>query len=81
MNRSCASTLTSISGVADELSIGSMRLKNVAFLVFPDDQPPIQSSGARLTRTYRNTGGRVDGESAADAPANARATTGAVAVD
>jgi hypothetical protein len=28
--------------VADELSIGSIRLKNVAFLVFPDDQPPFR---------------------------------------
>ncbi len=26
--------------VADELSIGAFRLRNVAFLVFPDDQPP-----------------------------------------
>ena len=42
--------------VADELSIGSMRLKNVAFLVFPDDQPPFNQAAARLTRTYRNTG-------------------------
>jgi predicted aspartyl protease len=26
--------------LADELTIGSFRIKNVAFLVFPDDQPP-----------------------------------------
>ena len=26
--------------VADEVSIGSFRVRNVAFLVFPDDQPP-----------------------------------------
>jgi predicted aspartyl protease len=30
--------------VADDLSIGSMRLKNVAFLVFPDDQPPFNQT-------------------------------------
>jgi hypothetical protein len=30
--------------VADELSIGSIRLKHVAFLVFPDDQPPFNES-------------------------------------
>jgi Aspartyl protease len=35
--------------VADELSIGSVRLKHVAFLVFPDNQPPFneQSPGSR----------------------------------
>lgn len=35
--------------IADELSIGSVRLKHVAFLVLPDNQPPFneQSSGAR----------------------------------
>ena len=34
---------------ADELSIGSVRLKHVAFLVLPDDQPPLneQSPGSR----------------------------------
>ncbi len=30
--------------VADELSIGSIRLRNVAFLVFSDDQPPFSQS-------------------------------------
>jgi predicted aspartyl protease len=30
--------------VADELSIGSIRLRHVAFLVFPDDQPPFSHS-------------------------------------
>jgi hypothetical protein len=30
--------------VADELSIGSIRLRHVAFLVFPDDQPPFSQS-------------------------------------
>jgi predicted aspartyl protease len=35
--------------IADELSIGSIRLKNVEFLVFPDDQPPFnqQTPGSR----------------------------------
>ena len=35
--------------VADELSIGSLRLKHVAFLVLPDNQPPFneQSPGSR----------------------------------
>jgi predicted aspartyl protease len=35
--------------VADELSIGLIRLRNVAFLVFPDDQPPFnqQTPGSR----------------------------------
>jgi len=35
--------------VADELSIGSIRLKNVEFLVFPHDQPPFnqQTPGSR----------------------------------
>ena len=35
--------------VADELSIGSIRVKHVAFLVFPDKQPPFdqQASGSR----------------------------------
>src|SRR5262249_34356087 len=35
--------------VADELSVGSIRLKHVAFLVMPDDQPPFngQSLGSR----------------------------------
>ena len=35
--------------VAEELSLGSIRLKNVAFLVFPDDQPPFnqQAPGSR----------------------------------
>ena len=35
--------------VADELSIGSIRIKHVAFLVFPDNQPPFneQSPGSR----------------------------------
>ena len=35
--------------VEDELSIGSIRLKNVEFLVFPDDQPPFnqQTPGSR----------------------------------
>ena len=35
--------------VADELSIGSVRLRQVAFLVLPDNQPPFneQSPGAR----------------------------------
>jgi hypothetical protein len=30
--------------VADELSVGSIRLKHVAFLVFPDDQPPFDEA-------------------------------------
>jgi predicted aspartyl protease len=30
--------------VADELSIGSIRLRHVAFLVLPDDQPPFNQS-------------------------------------
>src|SRR5208282_2514017 len=30
--------------VAGELSIGSIRLRNVAFLVLPDDQPPFNQS-------------------------------------
>jgi predicted aspartyl protease len=35
--------------VADELSIGSIRVRDVAFLVLPDNQPPFdeQSSGSR----------------------------------
>ena len=35
--------------VADELSFGSIRIKHVAFLVLPDNQPPFneQSSGSR----------------------------------
>ena len=35
--------------VADELSIGSIRIRHVAFLVLPDDQPPFdaQSPGSR----------------------------------
>ncbi len=35
--------------VADELSIGPIRLKNVGFLVFPDDEPPFnqQTPGSR----------------------------------
>ncbi len=35
--------------VADELAIGSIRIKHVAFLVLPDDQPPFneQSPGSR----------------------------------
>lgn len=35
--------------IADELSIGPVRLEHVAFLVLPDDQPPFneQSSGSR----------------------------------
>jgi len=35
--------------VADELSIGSIRIQHVAFLVLPDNQPPFneQSSGSR----------------------------------
>ena len=35
--------------IAEELSVGTVRLKNVAFLVFPDDQPPFneQSPGSR----------------------------------
>jgi len=35
--------------VADELSVGSIRTKHVAFLVLPDNQPPFneQSSGSR----------------------------------
>jgi hypothetical protein len=35
--------------VADELSIGTIRIKHVAFLVLPDDQPPFndQSPGSR----------------------------------
>jgi len=35
--------------VADELSIGSIRVRHVAFLVLPDNQPPFdeQSSGSR----------------------------------
>jgi hypothetical protein len=35
--------------IADELSIGSVRLKHVAFLVLPDNQPPFneQSPGSR----------------------------------
>jgi predicted aspartyl protease len=32
--------------VADEVSIGPVRLKHVAFLVFPDDQPPFDQSPA-----------------------------------
>lgn len=30
--------------VADEISVGSIRLKHVAFLVFPDDQPPFNEA-------------------------------------
>ena len=30
--------------VADELSIGAVRLRHVAFLVFPDDQPPFNQA-------------------------------------
>lgn len=30
--------------VAKELSVGAFRLRNVAFLVFPDDQPPFNNS-------------------------------------
>lgn len=35
--------------IADELSIGSIRIRHVAFLVFPDNQPPFneQSPGSR----------------------------------
>jgi hypothetical protein len=35
--------------IADELAIGSIRIKHVAFLVLPDNQPPFneQSSGSR----------------------------------
>jgi hypothetical protein len=42
--------------VADQISFGPILLRNVAFLVFPDDQPPFKDQPVGFTRAHWHTG-------------------------